>query len=171
MDRPYFYFLEVTMAREKVGALVMLLFSIAYGLLARQITLTFLAQQETFTSRTMPYALSVIGILLSFLILVLPTADESGKKSLAKETAGMDWATAILLVVLMFGYGLIMKWLGFIIASILFLLVGFLILGERRWKRMVLTAVPLVFVLWGIMSMLLGVYIAPGEIFYQLGIL
>ncbi len=42
------------MAREKIGALIMLLFSVAYGLLATQITLTFLAQQETFTSRTMP---------------------------------------------------------------------------------------------------------------------
>ena len=159
------------MAREKVGALVMLLFSIAYGLLATQITLTFLAQQETFTSRTMPYALSAIGILLSLMILILPTADESGKRSLAKETAGMDWKTAILLVALMFGYGLTMKWLGFILASIFFLLVGFWILGERRWKLMVLTAIPLVLVLWGIMSMLLGVYIAPGDIFYQLGIL
>ncbi len=83
----------------------------------------------------------------------------------------MDWFTAILLVVLMFGYGLTMKWFGFIIASILFLLVGFWILGERRLKLMFLTAVPLVLVLWAIMSMLLGVYIAPGDIFYQLGIL
>lgn len=159
------------MAREKVGALIMLLFSIAYGLLARQITLTFLAQQETFTSRTMPYALSIIGIFISLAILVLPTVDETGKKSLAKETVGMDWFTAILLVVLMFGYGLTMKWLGFIIASIFFLLVGFWILGERRLRLMFLTAVPLVLVLWAIMSMLLGVYIAPGDIFYQLGIL
>jgi len=162
---------EENMAREKVGALIMLLFSIAYGLLATQITLTFLAQQETFTSRTMPYGLSIIGILISLAILVLPTTDEAGKRSLGRETAGMDWFTAILLVVLMFGYGLTMRWLGFIIASILFLLVGFWILGERRVKLMLLTAVPLVMVLWIIMSMLLGVYIAPGNIFYQLGIL
>lgn len=159
------------MAREKVGALIMLLFSIAYGILATKIPLTFLAQQETFTSRTMPYALSVIGSLLSLSILVLPTTDPSGKSTLSEETAGMDWPTAILLVVLMFGYGLTMKWLGFIIASIVFLLIGFWILGERRVMLMLLTAVPLVLVLWGLMSYLLGVYIAPGEIFYQLGIL
>jgi len=36
---------------------------------------------------------------------------------------------------------------------------------------MLFTAVLLVVGLWGIMSMLLGVYIAPGEIFYHLGIL
>ncbi len=76
------------MAREKVGALIMLLFSIAYGLLARQITLTFLAQQETFTSRTMPYALSVIGIIISLAILVLPTTDEAGKKAWPEKRRG-----------------------------------------------------------------------------------
>jgi len=34
-----------------------------------------------------------------------------------------------------------------------------------------LVAAPLVLVLWFLMSKLLGVYIAPGEIFYLLGIL
>lgn len=159
------------MAREKIGALLILLFSIGYGLLATSIPLTFLAQQETFTPRTMPYALAVLGGILAFLILVLPTTDPKGKKSLAEETRGFDWATAAFLTAAMLLYGLSMKWLGFILASIIFLLVGFWILGERKKLLMVLTAVPLVLVLWGIMSLLLGVYIAPGEIFYQLGIL
>ncbi len=159
------------MAREKVGALIMLLFSISYGLLATRIQLTFLAQQETFTSRTMPYALAVIGAILSLAILVSPTVDPAGKRSLSEETEGMDWVTAILLVVLMLAFGLTMKWLGFILASIFFLLIGFYILGERRKKLMIFSAIPLVLVLWAIMSYLLGVYIAPGEIFYILGIL
>ena len=149
----------------------MLLFSLAYGLQATQIPLSFLAQQEFFTPRTMPYALAVVGLVLSLLILVLPTADPQGKRSLKEETKGMDWKPAILLVVAMILYGLVMKYLGFIIASIIFLLAGFYILGERRIKRMLLAAIPLVLVLWMLMSMLLGVYIAPGEIFYMLGIL
>ncbi len=159
------------MAREKIGALVILLFSISYGLLATQIQLTFLAQQEIFTARTMPYALSVLGIILSLAILILPTVDPAGKRTLGEETKGMEWPKAIWLVVLMLAFGLTMKWLGFIVASICFLLVGFWILGERNKRLMLLTAIPLVVVLWGIMSLLLGVYIAPGEIFYQLGIL
>jgi putative tricarboxylic transport membrane protein len=64
-----------------------------------------------------------------------------------------------------------MKWIGFIIASVLFLMLGFYILGERRLKKMALAAIPLVILLWFIMSALLGVYIAPGELFYMLGIL
>ena len=159
------------MAREKVGALIMLLFSLAYGYLATRIPLTFLAQQEFFTPRTMPYALAVAGTLLSFLILVLPVADPKGGRSLLQETRGMAWTPAILLILLMVLYGLVMKWLGFIIASVLFLVAGFYILGERRIMRMLLAAIPLVVVLWLLMSKLLGVYIAPGELFYLLGIL
>lgn len=157
------------MAREKVGALCLLLFSIAYGVTSFSIPLTFLAQQEIFTPRTMPYALAIAGIILSLGILILPTVDSAGKRSLSQETEGMDWEKAILLVVLMIGYGLTMKWLGFIVASILFLLIGFWILGERRKRLMVAFAIPLVLILWGIMSLLLGVYIAPGELFYMLG--
>ena len=159
------------MAREKVGALILLLFSVAYGILATKIPLSFLAQQEFFTARTMPYALSVVGSLLSFLILVLPTGDPDGKKTLHEVTAGMDWRRAIFLVALMVVYGLTMKWLGFIVASILFLNAGFYVLGERRVKRMILASVPLVLALWFIMAALLGVYIAPGEVFFALGIL
>ncbi len=159
------------MAREKVGALLILLFSLAYGLMARKIPLSFLSQQEVFTARTMPYGLAVAGIILSLAIIVLPTVDPDGKKSLADETRGMDWSTAILLVVLMLLFGLVMKWLGFILSSIIFLLCGFWVLGERNIKLMFLSAIPLVLILWSIMSLLLGVYIAPGEIFYQLGVL
>lgn len=159
------------MAREKVGALLILLFSIAYGLLASRITLSFLAQQETFTARTMPYALAVLGAILALMILVLPTADPDGKRTLKSVTQGMEWRKAIFLVVLMVAYGLVMIWLGFIISSILFLITGFYILGERRIKAMFFAAVPLVILLWFVMSTLLGVYIAPGEIFYLLGIL
>jgi putative tricarboxylic transport membrane protein len=158
------------MAREKVGALVILLFSMAYGLMATKIPLSFLSQQEIFTARTMPYGLAIAGIILSFAIIVLPTVDPEGKKSLGEETRGMDWATAILLVVLMLLFGLVMKWLGFVLSSIIFLLSGFWIMGERRTLFMILSAVPLVIVLWCIMSLLLGVYIAPGEVFYQLGV-
>ena len=159
------------MAREKVGALVIMLFSIAYGSMALNIPLSFLARNEFFTSRTMPYALAVLGIVIALLILVMPTADPEGKRSLKEETRGMDWKTAILLVIGMIIYGLVMKWLGFMISSILFLLGGFYVLGERRIKRMLLASIPLVILLWFVMSSLLGVYIAPGEIFYILGVI
>jgi putative tricarboxylic transport membrane protein len=42
------------MRTGKAGALILLTFSIAYGLLAFKVPLTFLAQRETFNARTMP---------------------------------------------------------------------------------------------------------------------
>jgi len=159
------------MAREKLGALLMLLFSIAYGAGAFSIPLSFLAQQDKFTSRTMPMALAGAGIVFSLLMILLPTVDEAGKPSLSEITRGMEFKKTIYLLLLMVAYGILMTWIGFIIASIIFLMVGFRILGEKRIKRLVLGAVPLVFVLWMLMSLLLGVYIAPGEIFYILGII
>ena len=159
------------MAREKVGALLLLMFSVAYGYLATEIPLSFLAQQDVFTSRTMPYALTVCGVLLSLGIILSKTVDPQGKETLGDATAGMDWKTAALLVGTMVGYGLVMKWIGFVLASIVFLMIGFRILGEKSIKKSLMAAVPLVLGLWGIMAMLLDVYIAPGEIFYILGVI
>lgn len=105
------------------------------------------------------------------MILVLPTADKSGKRTLAEQTRGMDWRKAIFLVIAMVIYGLTMKWLGFIIASVVFLMIGFCVLGERNIKKMALASIPLMILLWFVMSALLGVYIAPGELLYTLGIL
>ncbi|TNF50062.1 tripartite tricarboxylate transporter TctB family protein, partial [bacterium] len=152
-------------------ALVMLLFSVAYGILATRMPLTFLAQQEMFNSRTMPYALALLGIVLSLLIVLTPTADPEGKPTIRETVHGLEWKRAIWLVIAMILYGLVLKWLGFILASILFLMFGFYILDERGVVKMLLVAVPLVLVLWFLMSKLLGVYIAPGEIFYLMGIL
>ncbi|WP_022851517.1 tripartite tricarboxylate transporter TctB family protein [Limisalsivibrio acetivorans] len=159
------------MTREKLGGLVMLIFSIAYGIQAFRLPLSFLAQQESFNSRTMPLALAVAGIVFSLAILILPTVDPDGKPTLGQVTKGMEFKKTGLLIVSMIIYGLIMKWIGFLISSAIFLMAGFYILGERRIKIMLLGAIPLVIVLWIIMSLLLGVYIAPGELFYIMGII
>ena len=159
------------MASEKIGALLILMFSIAYGAIATRLPLSFLAQQEVFTSRTLPYILAIIGGLLSIGILVLPTVDPEGKKKWLDITRGMDWKRAVALILSMTGYGLVMPWIGFILSSIFFLIIGFVILGETSKKKIIISAVFLVFVLWAVMSFLLGVYIAPGELFYLLGII
>lgn len=159
------------MAREKLGALLMLMFSIAYGAGVYTIPLSFLAENEVFTSRTMPTALAVVGIILSVMIIFLPTVEEDGKKTLGEFTLGMDWTRAVLLIGMIVFYGATIEWIGFVLASIVFLIIGFKILGETSWKKMILAASSLVLVLWAIMDLLLGVYIAPGELFYILGIL
>lgn len=159
------------MNSEKTGALLCLLFSVAYGLGAFTIPLTFLSQDEVINARTMPFALSIAGVVLSLLIIVLPTIEAEGRKSLKAVFSGLDWNRAIWFLGITVIYGLIIKWLGFIISSILFLNAGFYILGERKIKLMLLSSIPLVVGLFFLMSYILGMYIAPGEIFYMIGVI
>ena len=159
------------MNRDKVGALFFLMFSIAYGLLASQIPLTFIAERESFNARTMPYALGIIGTALSFLMLALPSEKTGEQAGLKAAFRGLDWTRVGLLVAMMIFYGLTLRLLGFVISSVIFLVGGFTILGERRLWLIFVGSVPLVLFIWYLMSRILGMYIAPGEIFYMMGII
>jgi putative tricarboxylic transport membrane protein len=159
------------MNRDKVGALFFLMFSIAYMLLATKIPLTFIAEKESFNARTMPYALGIVGTALSFLMLVLRPAQTGEQAGLKAAFRGLDWPRVGLLVAMMIFYGLTLRLLGFVISSIIFLVAGFTILGERRLWLIFVGSVPLVLFIWYLMSRILGMYIAPGEIFYMMGVI
>ena len=159
------------MKTGKAGALILLTFSIAYGLLAFKVPLTLLGQRETFNARTMPFALGIIGTLLSFLILVLPSGQTDEKEKVKDTFRGLDWSSVGLLIGIMIFYSMTLRFLGFVISSIIFLVGGFYILGERRIWLLFVSSVPLVLFIWFLMSRILGMYIAPGEIFYLLGVI
>jgi len=159
------------MKKEKVGALILLMFSIAYGLLAFKIPLSFLGQRETFNARTMPFALGIIGTLLSFLILVLPSGKTDKGDKVEDAFRGLDWSSVGFLIGIMIFYSITLRFLGLVISSIIFLVGGFYILGERRIWLLFIGSVPLVLFIWFLMSRILGMYIAPGEIFYLLGVI
>jgi putative tricarboxylic transport membrane protein len=155
--------------REKMGALLILALSIAYGSFAFKIPLIFLSQGETLNARTMPYALSIAGIVLSLLIIILPSFDKENVISVKATLSGLDWRRSGWLLGLMIFYSLSMPWIGFVVASIVFMGGGAMILGERNYKKILLASIPLVIVLWFILTKILGMYIAPGELFYILG--
>jgi putative tricarboxylic transport membrane protein len=159
------------MKTEKAGALILLTFSIVYGLLAFKVPLTLLAQRETFNARTMPFALGIIGTFLSLLILVLPSGQTDEEEKVKDAFRGLDWASVALLLGIMIFYSITLRFLGFVISSIIFLVGGFCILGERRIWLLFIGSVPLVLFIWFLMSRILGMYIAPGEIFYLLGVI
>ena len=159
------------MKTDKAGALILLAFSIAYGLLAFKVPLTFLGQREAFNARTMPFALGIIGTLLSFSILVLPSAKTNEEEKVKDAFRGLDWSRVGFLIGIMIFYSITLRFLGFVISSIIFLMSGFYILGERRIWLLFIGSIPLVLFIWFLMSRILGMYIAPGEIFYLLGII
>jgi putative tricarboxylic transport membrane protein len=154
---------------EKMGALLILALSIAYGMYAFKIPLIFLSQGETLNARTIPYALSIAGIVFSLLIIILPSFDKAKAVTVKETLSGLDWRRTARLTGLLIVYSLSMLWVGFVIASIGFMAGGTMILGERNPKIILLASIPLVIMLWFILTKVLGMYIAPGELFYILG--
>ncbi|MCP4397955.1 MAG: tripartite tricarboxylate transporter TctB family protein [bacterium] len=159
------------MNKDKVGALFFLVLSIGYGVLAFDIPLTFVGIDEVFTARTLPFALAVAGTVIAFLLLVLPSAhsDSDDSKNISSVFSGLNWKQVGLLALLMVFYGLTIRWIGFVLSTILFLIGGFRVLGERRIQVLLLASVPVVIVFWLLMTKVLGVYLDPGSLYFSLG--
>jgi putative tricarboxylic transport membrane protein len=144
------------LTRDRIGALIMLAFSIGYGLMIYRIPLLPFQAQAAFTARTMPQALALLGTVLSLVLLFKPAGDETGLKMPA-----LKWKTAAALCALMVFYGFTIRSLGFLISTNVFLIGSFLILGERRAWMILAASVPIVIFFWVLMTQFLGVYIAP----------
>ena len=140
---------------DRIGALLLLVFSVAYGALSFQIPLLPFQAQAAFTARTMPEALAVMGIVLSLILLIKPGPGATA------DVSGFRWKRAGLICLLMVLYGLTIRSGGFLISTSLFLIGCFLILGERRPILIVLSSLPVVVAFWLLMSRFLGVYVAP----------
>ena len=66
-------------------------------------------------------------------------------------------------------YGFTIRYLGFLISTTIFLVGGFAVLGERRIKVLLGASIPVVFIFWYLLTQLMGIYLAPGDIFEMLG--
>jgi putative tricarboxylic transport membrane protein len=83
-----------------------------------------------------------------------------------------DWSTfkqlqvgpALCLFLALVAYGFAIDYLGFIGSTIAFLILGFLVLGEKRPIIVMLVAIGVTGCFWLIMD-LLGIYLNPGEWF------
>ncbi len=141
--------------RDRIGALLMLVISIAYFAQIDSIRLLPFLQDATFTPRTLPHVLSIIGIILSLLLLFKPVTKDEAQAGLQKLGLGR----AVLLCVVMIIYGFSVRPLGFVFTTTLFLVAGFLIMGERRWKLILIASLPIAFSFWYLMDQILDISI------------
>ena len=158
------------MTRDRASALVLLAVSLIYGWMATGIEMFPGAEADPFTPQTLPKALSVLGAVLAILLLFTrPKGD--GARSFGSAFAGFQWNKVVQLLVVMVLYALALVWLGFLLATVLFLAAGFWILGIRSLRTIVLGAVPLAVGFWLVLAKLLDIYLAPGEIWYLMGLM
>ncbi len=143
--------------RDRIAALLFLAFSIAYGLQAQTIELYFGAEADPLNARTFPTALAWIGGAFALLLLVSPA--RAAEVSIA-DLLALDWARLAALCVLMVGYGLTIQSVGFFVSTSVFLIAGYLLLGERRPMALLAGSLPVAAALQWILHGLLGIYIA-----------
>jgi len=152
----------MTLSRDVVAALGFVAFSIAYGWQATGIDIFPGQEYEPFTPQTFPLALAVIGAILGLGQLAkslrAPEADTAA-------WSRYDWPRVGLLLASMLVYGATFTWLGFLVSTMLFLTAGYLILGERRAVVVGAASVLVTVGFWAIMTKILGIYLAPGELF------
>ena len=157
------------MTRDRVSAVLLLALSVGYGWMSTYIEMFAGAEADPFTPQTLPRALAVMGALLAIGIFFTPRTGR-GAKSFASAFAGMDWGKTLELLVLMALFAVAIEWLGFLLASALFLASGFWVLGLRRLRTLVLGSVPLAVGFWFILAKVLDIYLAPGELWIRLGV-
>ena len=158
------------MTKDKMGALVILILSIVYGAMALNIPEAPGIEDSGVTPSSLPIVLSAMGIVASLLILILPAARRIGRDgtetSFTAVFKGLDWRCAAFLFLLMAGYGLTLKPLGFLISTMLFLSGGFWAMGERRIKLMLLVSIGMTVGFWFILTQLLRIYLEPGVLHF-----
>lgn len=159
------------LSRDRVSGLIFLLVCLIYGYQATQIQLFPGDEYEAFTARTLPYLLTAAGIVMSLLLIVMSPATNCNEIACQQQGADesrLDWRLLISFVVLMAAYGLGLTWLGFVLATSLFLLGGFWLLGERRKSVLIGASFPFVTVFWLLLTKVLDIYLEPGYLFLSL---
>ena len=154
----------MTITKDRMGGLIFLAVSIAYGYSATTIPMYPGDEMEPFTARTLPYVLAVLGGFTSLFIVLLGRDGEA-----LNEMPALDLKLAFSLLLLMVMYGLTLEWLGFFLATSLFLIAGYWILGERRKSILFWASFPFAGGFWLVLTQLLDIYLAPGELMLWLG--
>ena len=111
---------------------------------------------------TFPKVLSILGIVACGIILF-------GLEKGETKTGDIDYrrlheyklGQAIALLALMAAYAVCLRPVGFILSTAAFLILGSVILGERKWQVMIPVAAIATFVVWYLVQQILGIYLRP----------
>ena len=85
--------------------------------------------------------------------------DESSSSS-----PSLDFALVARLLALIVLFGIALQWTGFFLATTIFLMGGYWVLGERRPKILILASLPFAGGIWFVLTQLLNIYLAPGQL-------
>lgn len=152
------------MAFDKWIALFFLIVSIIYGYAAFNYPLLPFERNMSFLPNTMPQALAVLAILVSAFIALAPqkeTAREEGNDMTIENIKQYKIGQALFLLIAMIVYALGLRVLGFIPATVVFIVASGWILGERKPIKMVIVALTATLIIWYLVQEVLGIFLKP----------
>jgi putative tricarboxylic transport membrane protein len=143
-------------------ALFFLIVSIIYGLAAFNYRLLPFERNMAFLPNTLPMALSVLGALVSAFILLVPgSSSEDSAVITVEEAKQFKLGQTIALVACMVLYAVLLRPIGFIAATSLFIVGSSILLGERKLWLLIPVALVATFLVWYLVQQTLGIYLRP----------
>lgn len=156
------------MTLERTIAFIILCIAMAYGYAAfftMDALLPPFMQRNPVWPSTFPKIIAVFSILAALLILLgvekTPEAQNSEGDMTFSKIGSYDWPQALGLLGLMVFYALALRPIGFLLATFLFLFLGAMILGERRFIPLVLISAISAASVWYLVEGVLGIYLRP----------
>ncbi|KZL03747.1 MULTISPECIES: tripartite tricarboxylate transporter TctB family protein [unclassified Pseudovibrio] len=161
------------MALDRWIALVILAVSLSYGYTAFFLMDAGLPPFMRFNPiwpSTFPKVIAVLAAITSLAILL-----GFEKKPADSDTDEIDFSRlwdynigqAVFLLVLMAGYALLLRPAGFLLSTLLFLVISAALLGERRFVILVPVAAIAAGGVWYLVQQTLGIYLSPLPTFFN----
>ena len=156
------------MTLERAIAGIFILLCLIYGYTAfigMEASLLPFERNMVFLPNTMPKWLSVLGVIVGLVVVI-----QSDPKNAAEiDPSEIDYrnmrqyklAQALLLLALMVSYALLLRPIGFLTATTLFLASGSMILGERKFIILIPVAIFTALLIWYLVQEVLGIFLRP----------
>jgi len=150
--------------KEKLGSAFVLLFALIYLNATFDIPVHQMIFVEIFNARTLPMFLAIATIIICLILIFMPGGGSSDE-TMTDAVAGFQWKPCVLLTVLMLLYGLTFNFFGFLIATFLFLFIGFSILEEKRYRKSATIAGAVAVVMWAVLTQMFDIFLDSGDLY------
>ena len=139
---------------SKIISLLFFIFSGFYLYTAYQIRVFAFDENAAFNARTFPIYLGYAGLIFSALYIILPERKPSNV-----DVSILEYKKTILLVALMIIYGITILKAGYFLSTSIFLVLSYIVLGERKWLWIFLLSFPFVAIFMYLLHGLLNIYL------------
>jgi putative tricarboxylic transport membrane protein len=152
------------MTLERFLALFFLTISIIYGYTAFFVldaTLAPFMKMTPVWPSSFPKIVSSLGIVAGLLLVFSSIKPTERPADVIEAIKHYQWRPAISLLVMMVAYALLLRPMGFIITTFIFLSLGAIVLGERKLPLLLIIALCCAGGIWYLVQQVLGIYLRP----------